>query len=52
MVDSGGEERRVRLEGKWEVWNVLWWRRRWPERDLGSIRISLLCWPRRRGWWC
>jgi len=28
--------RRVRVEGKWEVWNVVWWRRRWPERDLGS----------------
>jgi len=28
--------RRVMELGKCEVWNVLWWRRRWPERDLGS----------------
>lgn len=28
--------RRVRVEGKWPVWKVVWWRRRWPERDFGS----------------
>ncbi len=38
LVWEGG--RRVRVEGKWPVWKVVWWRRWWPERDLGSV-----------GWW-
>lgn len=32
-----GEGRRVRVEGKWPVWKVVWWRRRWPDRDFGSV---------------
>ena len=32
----GGEGRRVRVEGYWDVWKVVWWKRRWPERVLGS----------------
>jgi len=29
--------RSVMETGKWPVWNVLLCRRRWPERDLGSV---------------
>ena len=29
--------RSVMDTGKWPVWKVLLCRRRWPERDLGSV---------------
>lgn len=41
VSESGG--RRVRVVGKWPVWKVARWRRRWPERDLGSLRLEE-CW--------
>lgn len=34
---GAGERRRVHVVGKEGVWNVLWGRRRWRERDLGSV---------------
>ena len=41
------EGRRSECEGNWPVWKVELWRRRWPERDLGSkmpegLRVSLI----------
>lgn len=39
----GGEEgeggRRVIVEVKCPVWKVVWCRRRWPDRDLGSSGV-------------
>ena len=37
MVGESVERRRVSRVGKWPVWKVDLWRRRWPERDLGSV---------------
>lgn len=34
---EGDAGRRVREVGKEAVWKVVWGRRRWPERDLGSV---------------
>lgn len=34
VVGLGG--RRVRVEGKWPVWKVVWCRRRVPDMDFGS----------------
>jgi len=46
--------RRVRVEGKWPVWKVVWWRRRVPDMDFGSeMDVSSsgppVIWIRREG---
>lgn len=33
------EGKRVRVEGKWPVWKVVWWRRRVPDMDFGSEMV-------------
>lgn len=40
VVVLGFGGRRVRVLGKWPVWKVVRWRRRWPERDLGSVFVD------------
>ena len=39
-LELGREGRRVRVEGYWDVWKVVWWKRRWPERVLGSVVLN------------
>lgn len=35
--------RRVSEVGKWPVWKVVLWRRRWPDIDLGSVMRRVKC---------
>lgn len=50
VIEGESEERRRVMEvGKWPVWKVDLWRRRWPERDLGS-GLQMLVRLERGGW--
>jgi len=44
-VEAGAVEgRREREMGKWPVWKVLLWRRRWPDMDFGSGVVRTVSW--------